>query len=125
MATNRVFSAKLLKQIQSAHLAEEFTAQFKNGFWRSPKFSLRRQADMRKACLLNSIDPASIGLSEKTVSLKKTKKMNKPKGHKHQRNYMARQEEINQALQDMPTKIQTWKDDLAKEKAKLKPSLPF
>ncbi|KAJ1677214.1 hypothetical protein EV182_006645, partial [Spiromyces aspiralis] len=48
-----------------------------------------------------------------------------PKGHKHQRNYDSRKQEIEQALHNMPKKIQEWKGELVATKEKSKSSLPF
>ncbi|KAJ2556900.1 hypothetical protein EV175_001691 [Coemansia sp. RSA 1933] len=123
MATARTFSKAILKQLGKVHAESDFAPTFVNGHWRPGKFSARRQAELRKACLLNNIDPASIGMPEpsaKGILLKKP-----PKGHKQQRQYAQKQVTIQKNLDDMPNKIKKWKDDLAKEKAKLAPTLPF
>ncbi|KAJ1802955.1 hypothetical protein LPJ75_006019, partial [Coemansia sp. RSA 2598] len=91
--------------------------------WRPGKYSLRQQADMRKACVIKGIDPKSIGMPEK--SARKIKMDKPPKGHKHQRMYAQKQAAIEKNLQDMPEKIRKWKEGLAAEKAKTKSSLPF
>ncbi|KAJ2451782.1 hypothetical protein EV183_003378 [Coemansia sp. RSA 2336] len=123
MATVRKFSEAVLKNIKTVHSENEFKATFVNGHWRSPRFSLRRQAELRKACLFNNIDPKSIGMPE--VAAPKTMQKKPPKGHKQQREYAAKQAKIQKNLQEMPEKIRKWKSDLAKEKEKAKPSLPF
>ncbi|KAJ2357786.1 hypothetical protein IWW50_001608 [Coemansia erecta] len=123
MATARKFSESVLKHLKTKHAENAFSPTFVNNHWRSPKFSLRRQAELRKACLLNNVDPASIGMPEPKPQKIMQKKP--PKGHKQQREYAMKQEKIQKNLDEMPQKISKWKADLAKEKEKIKPSLPF
>ncbi|KAJ2723477.1 hypothetical protein GGI07_002600 [Coemansia sp. Benny D115] len=123
MATVRSFSAAMLKHTTVVRPKDFYEVKFVNGFWRPSSVSLRRQADIRKACLISSIDPVSIGLPE----LQKKKRLQKKpaKGHKQQRLYASKQAAIQKNLDEMPEKIRKWKDDLVKEKAKTKSSLPF
>ncbi|KAJ2081343.1 hypothetical protein H4R24_002401 [Coemansia sp. RSA 988] len=123
MATVRTFSAAVLKNIKVEHSEAAFLPKLENGFWRSPKFSLRRQAELRKACLLNNIEPESIGMPPPKPQKIMQKKP--PKGHKQQRLYEAKRAEIQMHLDKMPEKIQKWKKDLAIQKEKEKSSLPF
>ncbi|KAJ2365029.1 hypothetical protein H4S02_005761 [Coemansia sp. RSA 2611] len=123
MATARKFSDAVLKHLQTQHAESSFTATFVNGYWRSPRFSLRRQAELRKACVMRGVDPVSIGLPEPAPHKVMQKKP--PKGHKQQREYQAKQEKIQKNMREMPAKIRDWKQGLAKELEKSKPSLPF
>ncbi|KAJ1872258.1 hypothetical protein H4R99_006613 [Coemansia sp. RSA 1722] len=123
MATVREFSAKILKRLETKHPLTSFKVTAIGNKWRPGKYSLRQQADMRKACLINGVDPKSIGMPEKPV--KKVKQSKPPKGHKQQRMYAQKQAAIEKNLQDMPEKIRKWKEGLAAEKAKTKSSLPF
>ncbi|KAJ1662472.1 hypothetical protein IW140_005275 [Coemansia sp. RSA 1813] len=123
MATARKFSEQILKQLNTKHSESAFMPTFVNGHWRPGKFSARRQAELRKACLLNNIDPVAIGMpapKPKGVLHRKP-----PKGHKQQRQYAEKQAAIQKNLDDMPNKIRKWKEDLAKEKSKSTPTLPF
>ncbi|KAI9499839.1 hypothetical protein GGI25_005581 [Coemansia spiralis] len=123
MATVRKFSAAILSRLEAKHGETAFVPSFVNGHWRQGKFSHRQQADMRKACLINNVDPTSIGMpppKPKGVLHRKP-----PKGHKQQRLYKEKQAAIQKNLDDMPNKIQRWKEELEKEKLKSKPSLPF
>ncbi|KAJ2374076.1 hypothetical protein IW150_003299 [Coemansia sp. RSA 2607] len=123
MATARKFSSAILNHLKTEHPTTAFKVSFVNGHWRPPRFSLRQQADIRKACLLTQVDPASIGMP----ALPKKKRMQKkpPKGHKQQRMYAEKQAAIQKNLDEMPEKIRKWKEELAKEKAKTKSALPF
>ncbi|KAJ2161128.1 hypothetical protein GGF46_001717 [Coemansia sp. RSA 552] len=123
MATTRKFSGAVLKHLKTQHGESAFKATFVNGFWRSPRFSLRRQADLRKACVLNGVDPASIAMPE--LAPQKIMRKKAPKGHKQQREYAAKQAEIQKKLDEMPERIRKWKADLEKERIKNRPSLPF
>ncbi|OMJ20472.1 hypothetical protein AYI70_g4091 [Smittium culicis] len=125
MASVRKFSDKMLKYltepIKNQQLA--FSPNLINGKWREPKFSLRRQADLRKLCLLNGVEPESIGLPSK--SEKKSVRYKPPKGHKSQRQYLEKKNKVQAALQDMPNKISNWKENTQKEYEKTKSLLPF
>jgi hypothetical protein len=100
------FISESLKQlVQRAHPPSDFAPQFVNGFWRSPKYSLRRQADMRKAARILQVE--MIGLPEE--STRKPLRVKPPKGTKYQRNYQERMAKIDKALQDMPNKVAQWK----------------
>ncbi|KAJ1948570.1 hypothetical protein DL89DRAFT_281312 [Linderina pennispora] len=123
MATVRKFSANILNHVKAEHAETAFKVSFVNGHWRPPHFSLRRQAELRKACLVQGIDPTSIGMSE--LAPKKPVRSKPPKGHKQQRTYAEKQAMIQKNLDEMPEKIRKWKEDLAKEKEKNKSSLPF
>ncbi|KAJ1961712.1 hypothetical protein GGI12_003095 [Dipsacomyces acuminosporus] len=123
MATVRKISASILNHIRTEHAENAFKATFVNGFWRSPRFSLRRQAEIRKACLMNDIDPTSIGFPEPQP--KKPVRSKPPKGHKQQRLYAEKKAKIQKNMEEMPSKIRKWKEDLAKEKEKNKSSLPY
>ncbi|KAI7825033.1 hypothetical protein BX661DRAFT_199556 [Kickxella alabastrina] len=123
MATVRKFSAAVLNHLKKEHPENAFKVSFVNGHWRPAQFSLRRQADIRKACMLTKVDPKTIGMP----ALPKKKKMQKKpaKGHKQQRTYAEKQAMIQKNLEDMPEKIRKWKEELEKEKAKTKSTLPF
>ncbi|KAJ2780614.1 hypothetical protein H4R18_003370 [Coemansia javaensis] len=125
MATARQFSAAVLRHLEAKHPEDAFKATFVNGYWRGPRFSLRRQAELRKACLLTGVDPASIGMPEPPQT--RAMQYKPPKGHKQQRLYAEKQAAIQKNLADMPEKIRKWKEasDLAKEKEKNRSSLPF
>ncbi|PVU85457.1 hypothetical protein BB559_007011 [Furculomyces boomerangus] len=125
MASLRKFSESMLKYlsepIKDKHAA--FSPNFVNGKWRNPKFSLRRQADLRKMCLLNGVDPESIGLPPKVK--KNALRQKPPKLHKEQRQYAEKKAKVEKALEDMPKKIMEWKENIRKEEEKTKSSLPF
>lgn len=125
MATARKFSKQILKHLEIKHPSSAFEPTFVNNNWRQPKFSLRRQADLRKACLLNHTDTDAIGMPPTKVSNKRPLYGKPPKGHKHQLGYEERQERIRKNMEEMPEKIRKWKQELAKEKEKNKSSLPF
>ncbi|KAJ2762969.1 hypothetical protein IWQ57_005667 [Coemansia nantahalensis] len=119
MATARKFSNAILKNLAKAHGEAAFTPTFVNGNWRGPRFSLRRQAELRKACLLTDVDPAAIGMPEPRA--RKVMQKKPPKGHKQQRLYAQKQAAIQKNLDEMPEKIRQWKE----EKDKARSSLPF
>ncbi|KAJ2097775.1 hypothetical protein GGI09_003652 [Coemansia sp. S100] len=123
MATVRTFSASILSHIKAEHAETCFKPVFVNGHWRSPRFSLRRQAELRKACTLNGVDSVSIGMPPPAPQKIMQKKP--PKGHKQQRQYADKQAIIKKNMEEMPEKIRKWKETLAKEKLKAKPVLPF
>ncbi|KAJ2515335.1 hypothetical protein H4217_005234 [Coemansia sp. RSA 1939] len=124
MATARKFSKEILKHLDKTYPESAFKATFVDGRWRRGRFSGRRQAELRKACLVNQVDSASIGLPPLAPRSSNFQKK-APKGHKQQRTYAEKQAAIQKNLDDMPNKIKKWKDDLAKEKHKLTPTLPF
>ncbi|OLY81529.1 hypothetical protein AYI68_g4363 [Smittium mucronatum] len=125
MASLRNFSDKMLKYLSEPVKNKQaaFYPNLVNGKWREPRFSLRRQADLRKMCLLNNVVPESIGLPPKAP--KKPVKYKPAKGHKSQRTYLEKKEKVQAALQDMPNKISTWKENAFKEHEKTKSTLPF
>ncbi|KAJ2489591.1 hypothetical protein IWW37_003871 [Coemansia sp. RSA 2050] len=123
MATVRAFSASILRHTKVEHAETCFKPVFVNGNWRSPGFSLRRQAELRKACTLNGVDPLSIGMPP--VAPPKVMQKKPPRGHKQQRQYADKQAIIAKNMKDMPDKIRKWKEALAKERLKAKPILPF
>ncbi|KAJ1783712.1 hypothetical protein LPJ59_006518 [Coemansia sp. RSA 2399] len=123
MATLRKISEPVLKQLGQKHSESAFVPSFVNGHWRPGKFSARRQAELRKACVLNNVDPESIGMP--ALKMKGILRKKPAKGHKQQREYAEKQAAIQMNIDDMPNKIKKWKADLAKEKIKLTPTLPF
>ncbi|RKP24234.1 hypothetical protein SYNPS1DRAFT_12707 [Syncephalis pseudoplumigaleata] len=108
MATARIFSKRLLQLSRLQYKAEDFQTSFVNGHWRQPRIGPRRQADLRKACLLEGRDPASHGLPEPKQH--KPLRVKPPKGTKYQRNYEERKAKVEKSLSDMPTKITEWKE---------------
>ncbi|KAJ2715776.1 hypothetical protein H4R19_001015 [Coemansia spiralis] len=123
MATVRTFSKAILGNLAKVHGESSFKATFVDGHWREPRFSLRRQAELRKACLVTGVDPATIGMPEPRA--RKVMQKKPPKGHKQQRLYAQKQAAIQKNLDEMPEKIRKWKEELAKEKEKNQSSLPF
>lgn len=84
-----MISKQVMKLIAVKHPSSNFVPQFINGFWRSSKYSLRRQADMRKAAILTGKDPINdVGLPP--VPEKQPLRIKPPKGTKAQRTYQQR-----------------------------------
>ena len=88
MAANKAFSRTLLSLSQPRFSASDFKPAFVNGHWRKPRFGLRRQADLRKICLIQGKAPEDYGLPE--VRENKPLRVKPPKGTKYQRNYAER-----------------------------------
>lgn len=89
MASIRQFSPKVLESIAKPHpphiflprvVVNELTGKSR---WYEPGISLRRQANMRKACLFQGIAPESIGMPP--LPDKKPLRIKPPKLEKHER----------------------------------------
>lgn len=61
----RMPSESVLAQLLVPHPPSDFKATLRNGVWHKPRFSMRKQAVLRKTAVLCGIDPKSIGLPEK------------------------------------------------------------
>ncbi|RUS17984.1 hypothetical protein BC937DRAFT_89285 [Endogone sp. FLAS-F59071] len=129
MASIRHFSPKVLKSIAKPHppriflprvVVNEFTGKSR---WHPPAISLRRQANMRKACLLEGVAPESIGMPP--LPDKKPLRIKPPKLAKHERMAPERKAKIAKAIENMPETIKAWKEEKLREKTKSKSSLPF
>ncbi|OZJ05824.1 hypothetical protein BZG36_00920 [Bifiguratus adelaidae] len=129
MSTLRQLSSRILNAVHKQHAPQDFlptvhinpTTNKKH--WHPPKFSLRQQALMRKSCLVQDIDPTSIGMpsvKEKGILRKKPYKL-----QKHQRTAAERQANIAKKLDNMPKTIQAWKENKLSEKAKKQSDMPF
>ncbi|RUP43151.1 hypothetical protein BC936DRAFT_137541 [Jimgerdemannia flammicorona] len=114
MTTLRKFSLRVLKSIATPHPPEIFKPKIVinqltgNTHWHPPKYSLRRQADMRKACILSGKDPESIGLPP--LPEKKPLRTKPPKLAKHVRMAPERKAKIDLALKNMLERIKEWKE---------------
>lgn len=114
MLAKRVFSEKILARLKTPLTAADVKPQYvfnevtQKGYWREPRMSLRRQADLRKACLLNGVDPASIGLPP--VQPRKPLRTKPNKLEKHERLRESRQETIRKNMEKMPETIRAWKE---------------
>ncbi|KAI9595246.1 hypothetical protein BDF19DRAFT_442640 [Syncephalis fuscata] len=108
MATNRVFSKSMLYLSCLKFSANDFKPAFVNGHWRKPRISLRRQADLRKACLIQGKTPEDYGLP--SVKENKPLRVKPPKGTKYQRNYEERKMKVEKSLGSMSEKIADWKE---------------
>ncbi|KAI8975260.1 hypothetical protein BDF20DRAFT_822026 [Mycotypha africana] len=130
MATYRVFSKKILDKVSRIKLTEAdvkpqlvYNHYKEKAFWRPGRLSLRRQNDLRKACIQQGIQPESIGLP--AVKEHKPLRYKPNKLEKHERMRAEREETIRKNMENMPKTIQAWKEDKMKEEAKLKKSMPF
>ncbi|KAI9030795.1 hypothetical protein CLU79DRAFT_715687 [Phycomyces nitens] len=129
MASHRVFSQKFLQKLSKPLVEADVTPQLvfneakQKSFWRPPQVSLRRQNDLRKACLQEGIDASSIGLG--SVAPAKPMRYKPNKLEKHERMRAERQANIRKNLEKMPQTIQAWKEDKLKAIAKQKTSMPF
>lgn len=85
-------------------------------------YSLRRQADLKKAAeqhgLLDLLPP--FPEKEQGILRKRPFKL-----HKWERTKEARVEKVQKALEEMPKTIEKWKADKETAKAKEKSALPF
>lgn len=112
--SKRVFSKKFLdrlsKPLTEADVKPQLVLNEKTGksYWRPPQVSLRTQADLRKACIQQGIDPVSMGLP--APSPKKPLRTLPNKGEKHERMRAERQQNIRNNLERMPQIIQAWKE---------------
>ena len=121
---NRAFSREIIKLASTMHPTQDFLPRFFNGYWRSPRFSLRRQADIRKCAIMLGRDPVlDVGLPP--LPEKKPLRVKPPKGTKMERTYEERQEKIRKAMEEMPEKVQKWRKEMRDAKEKAKPILPF
>ncbi|KAI8813904.1 hypothetical protein BJ742DRAFT_787847 [Cladochytrium replicatum] len=118
-----------------------------------PRISLRKQARIRRTCIVAGVDPASIGLPsvEETnaftsalrtqphsgyktpadvpeVQLKELKdslQQKLPKGRKVQFDLFKREKKIHKNMSAMPETIARWEQDQEKASKSTKPTLPF
>jgi hypothetical protein len=123
MATVRKFSEHMLKLARKQHSPKDFVPQFVNNHWRPPRISLRRQADLRKACLIQGLDPVKLGIPPKAEH--KPLRTKPPKGTKYQRNYEERKAKVEKLMAEMPKKIEAWREEKRQEKLKAKSTMPF
>ncbi|KAI9227690.1 MAG: hypothetical protein DHS80DRAFT_6351, partial [Piptocephalis tieghemiana] len=100
-----------------------FRPRFIQGHWRDPKVSLRRQADIRKTCLILGVDPVSIGLPEKKE--KGTLRKKPFKLHKSERTFSERRAKVAKAMEEMPSRVEQWRREYREEREKSKSVLPF
>ncbi|KAL1921197.1 mitochondrial 54S ribosomal protein mL59 [Calcarisporiella thermophila] len=123
--SQRILASVTKKQWDPSSFQPQFYVSEVTGIgrWRPPLLSLRRQADLRKACIIRDIDPTTIGLP--AVKEKGVLRSKPPKGTKAERTADERKAKIAKNLEEMPKKIQSWKEDLLREKEKNKPRLPF
>lgn len=114
MSSKRLFSAKFLQRLSKPLTEADVKPQYvwneakQKGFWRPPQVSLRVQADLRKACMQEGVDPLSIGLPP--VAPRKPLRTRPNKLEKHERMRAERQETIRKNLEKMPQTIQAWKE---------------
>ncbi|CEG72416.1 hypothetical protein CU097_005519 [Rhizopus azygosporus] len=130
MSTFRTFSGKFLSKLENAKFVEAdvkpqlvYNEAKSKSFWRPPRLSRRIQADLRKACIQEGIEPTSIGLLPETAPKSLRYKPNKLE--KHERTRAERQATIQRNMEKMPQTIQAWKEEKLKELAKQKSSMPF
>ncbi|KAI8871133.1 hypothetical protein GQ42DRAFT_109581, partial [Ramicandelaber brevisporus] len=91
--------------------------------WHDPKFSPRRQAMMRKACIAEGIDPASIGLPPKMK--KHPIQTQAPEKTKREVEREKRAHEVAIRMEKMPEMVKQWREEKKKSKMKARPPLPF
>jgi hypothetical protein len=115
MSTYRHFSQKFLQKLNTTKLVEGdvkaqsvFNAEKGKAFWRPAQVSKRVQNDLRKACIQQGVEPASIGLTE--AAPRKPLKYKPNKLEKHERMRAERQANIQRNLEKMPQTIQVWKE---------------
>lgn len=115
MSTYRVFSQKFLSKLSNTKLVQgDIQAQLVHNvekgksFWRPAQVSKRVQNDLRKACIQQGIEPATIGLAAPTVPKPLRYKPNKLE--KHERMRAERQASIKHNLEKMPQTIKAWKE---------------
>lgn len=115
MSTFRTFSGKFLSKLENAKFVEAdvkpqlvYNEAKSKSFWRPPRLSRRIQADLRKACIQEGIEPTSIGLLPETAPKSLRYKPNKLE--KHERTRAERQATIQRNMEKMPQTIQAWKE---------------
>jgi hypothetical protein len=86
--------------------AEALRPQFVNGSWRKAAISAKNQARLRRETLLGG----SPWIGDDINPPSDPPKRRKPKGHKHEREAVVRQQLILKNLRDMPQKIAEYKE---------------
>lgn len=115
MSTYRQFSQKFLDKIKNTKLVEGdlkaqlvYNTEKGKSFWRPAQVSRRVQNDLRKACIQQGIEPATIGLT--VVKQHKPLRYKPNKLEKHERMRAERQANIQRNMEKMPQTIQAWKE---------------
>ncbi|KAI9297202.1 hypothetical protein K502DRAFT_363453 [Neoconidiobolus thromboides FSU 785] len=118
----RVLHSKYINFLKTTQFkATDFTPQFINEKWCKPKYSLREQADLRKACHLLGMNPSDLGLP-----VKQNKEVRvTPEGTKYQKNYLDRKLKTDTAVDNMDKTVNKWKQEKEKESAGKISNLPF
>lgn len=119
MSTIRTFSKKFLSKLDQAKFVEAdtkpqlvFNETKGKSFWRPARLSKRTQNDLRKACVQQGIEPATIGLLPPASPKPLRYKPNKLE--KHERMRAERQATIKRNMEKMPETIQAWKEVIHK-----------
>jgi hypothetical protein len=85
---NKILTKSTLQTLTKQYTPAHFEPQYVNERWHKPLLSLRQQADLRKNCFRQGVDPASLGIPP-------AKEIKKPinfnfEGTKYQKSYEQR-----------------------------------
>ncbi|KAJ3359703.1 hypothetical protein GGF32_009048 [Allomyces javanicus] len=104
------------------------TRNTNTGHWNKPKFSLRKQASIRKATMLAPLagvkEPVFVPLPALPTE-RKPLRTKLPKGTKADRTKAKREEAVTEKLAQMEKTLEAWRNAKRAEKLKAKPDLPF